>query len=233
MNKIKEIFSKRNLIFIAIFTVIGLIAMQVAVNQLAGSKVNLTFFDMVGPLAAGFIGTIPGVVSVALMQIANFFLHGAEVVDAGTIIRFFPMLFAAWYFGSKSRFNWIVPVLAIVAFNLHPIGQSAWVYSLFWLIPIVCYFFRDRWLLARTFGATFTAHAVGGALWVWTFGLSKTIWLGLIPIVAIERSLFAIGMAVGYLVLNNVLNLLVEKKIVPFAGLVNKDYVWAFRRAGS
>jgi hypothetical protein len=222
----KEIFSRRNLIFIGIFAVLGLIAMQFSVNVLVGSKVNLTFFDMIGPMASGFIGTIPGIISVALMQIANFFLHGADVVDAGTVIRWFPMLFAAWYFGRKTQFNWIIPALAMVAFNLHPIGRSAWQYSLFWLIPIACYFWRDRFILARTLGTTFTAHAVGSTLWVWVFGLTKEVWLGLIPVVMIERGMFAIGMAVGYLVLNNVLNVLVNKKVVPFAGLVNKRFVW-------
>jgi len=113
-----------------------------------------------------------------------------------------------------------------VAFNLHPIGRSAWVYSMFWLIPVICYFLRERFLLARALGATFTAHAIGGAFWIYAFGLSKEIWLGLIPVTAIERSMFALGIMAAYLVTNNALNILTVKKILNAGWLVNKKYVW-------
>src|SRR3989338_3247734 len=196
MHKLREFFSKRNLLFIGIFAVLGFLVLQVPVATLVGSKAKFSLFDAFGPIAAAFIGTVPGLVAVFLMQLGNFVAHGADILDAGTIIRFFPMLFAAVYFARKSRFDWIVPVLAIIAFNLHPIGRSAWVYSLFWLIPIFAHFGRHNSLFVRSLGATFTAHAVGGALWVWTFGLSKAIWLSLIPVVAVERFLFAVGISV-------------------------------------
>lgn len=219
-------FTKKNLIFLVIFVALGFIALQLPFTTVIGSKVKFTLFDFFAPMASGFIGTWPGLVAVFLMQGINFLVHGAQVIDAGTIIRFFPPLAAVWYFGSKSKFNIIVPVLAIVAFNLHPIGRSAWVYSMFWLIPVICYFLRERFLLARALGATFTAHAIGGALWIYAFGLSKEIWLGLIPVTAIERSLFALGIMAAYLVTNNALNVLTVKKILNAGWLVNKKYVW-------
>jgi len=219
-------FTKHNILFISIFTVLGLLALQVPFTQLVGSKVKFTLFDFFGPVAAGFIGVVPGVISVFLMQFVNFLAHGAQVVDGGTIIRFFPMLFAAWYFGRKSRFNWIVPLLAIAAWLAHPIGRSVWYYAMFWLIPIVMYFARDRFLLARALGATFSAHAVGGALWIWVFALPKAVWVSLIPVVAMERTLFAVGIAATYVVLNNALAFLVKKQIVQWEFLVNPRYVW-------
>ncbi|OGY90947.1 MAG: hypothetical protein A3H70_03605 [Candidatus Komeilibacteria bacterium RIFCSPLOWO2_02_FULL_48_11] len=222
----RNYFTKKNLIFLLIFTLLGFIALQVPFTTVIGSKVKFTLFDFFGPMASGFIGTLPGIAAVFLMQAINFLWHGAKVVDAGTIIRFFPPLAAVWYFGSKSKFNIIIPIIAIIAFNIHPIGRSAWLYSMFWLIPIICYFLRDRFLLARSLGATFTAHALGGALWIYAFGLSKEIWLGLIPITAIERSLFALGIAATYLVFNNVLNVLAVKKIANVEWLVNKKYAW-------
>src|SRR3989338_4384426 len=111
---------KKTVIFIIIFAALGLLLMQFPLTQLVGSKVKFTLFDFFGPVAAGFIGTIPGLVAVTAMQLGNFLLHGAVVVDAGTVIRFFPMLFAAWYFGSKSKYSLAIPVLAIIAWNLHP-----------------------------------------------------------------------------------------------------------------
>jgi len=225
----RQYFTKKNLLFLAIFTLLGFIALQVPFTTLIGSKVKFTLFDFFAPMASGFIGTLPGLVAVFLMQFINFLAHGAQVVDAGTFIRFFPAVAAVWYFGSKSKFNIILPLLAIIVFNSHPIGRSAWIYSMFWLIPVACYFLRVRFLLARALGATFTAHAVGGALWIYTFGLSKEIWLGLIPITAIERSLFALGIMAAYLIMNNVLNVLTVKKIINAETLINKKYAWGFK----
>ena len=102
-----------------------------------------------------------------------------------------------------------------MAFNLHPIGRSAWQYSLFWLIPVAAHFFRKN-LFIRSLGATFTAHAVGGALWVWAFGLSKAIWLALIPQTAMERTLMAAGMSISYVALINILKFLAKRKILSF-----------------
>ena len=226
----KKFFTKQNLIFIALFTILGFLALQVPFTQLLGSKARFTLFDFFGPIATGFIGTLPGIISVFLMQFLNFLLHGARVVDAGTIIRFFPMLFGAWYFGKKSRLHLVIPALAIIAFTVHPIGRTSAVYSLFWLIPILCHFFRDRFLLARALGATFTAHAVGGALWVWTFGLTREMWLSLIPITALERSLFALGIAASYIILNNVLDFFITRKLITIQCAINRKYVLLLNR---
>ncbi|MEK7617950.1 MAG: hypothetical protein AAB410_02290 [Patescibacteria group bacterium] len=218
--------SQKKVLFTIIFGVLALGALQVPLNQLVGSNAKFTLFDSFGPIATGFIGTLPGIIAVFLAQLTNFILHGAQVVDAGTIIRFFPMLFAAWYFAKPRRINILIPILAITAFNLHPIGRSAWYFSLFWLIPIACEFLRDRSLIARALGATFTAHAVGGALWVWTFGLTKEIWTSLIPMVAMERALFATGICLTYLAMNNILAVLDDRKVVDASGLVNQNLVW-------
>ncbi len=217
---------RKKLLFIVLFGVLALIALNIPLVQLAGSKAKFTAFDAFGPLAGAFLGSIPGVIAVLLAEIVNFVIHGAKVLDAGTIIRFFPMLFAAWYFAKARKTNLIIPVLAIIAFNLHPIGRSAWYFSLFWLIPIVMEFFREKSLLARALGATFTAHAVGGALWVWTFGLSKAIWTSLIPVVAMERGIFALGICASYLAMNNILAVLDNKKIINAKSLINENFVW-------
>jgi|SRR3989344_3180588 len=218
--------SKKRTVFTIIFAGLALAALQIPLNQLVGSNAKFTLFDSFGPIAAGFLGTIPGIIAVFLAQLANFLIHGAQILDTGTIIRFFPMLFAAWYFGKARKANIVIPILAIIAFNLHPIGRSAWYYSLFWLIPIACEFLRDRSLIIRALGATFTAHAVGGALWVWTFGLSKEIWTSLIPTVAMERAMFTVGICVTYLAMNNILAVLDNRKIVNAGGLVNQNFVW-------
>lgn len=218
--------NKKKILFVVIFGLLALMALQIPLNNLIGSKAKFTLFDSFGPIATSFIGTVPGIIAVFLAQLTNFLLHGAQIVDAGTIIRFFPMLFATWYFAKPRKINIVIPILAIIAFNLHPIGRSAWYFSLFWLIPIASEFLRDRSLVARALGATFTAHAVGGAAWVWAFGLSKTIWTSLIPIVAMERGLFAIGICITYVATNNILAVLDNKKIVSVKNYINPKFVW-------
>jgi hypothetical protein len=184
--------------FFILFVVLGFATLQVPVAHLAGSKATFTFFDAFGPIAPAFLGTIPGIVAVFLMQLINFFIHGSKVLDPGTIIRFLPMLFTAMYFGKKTSLNWIIPALAIIVFNANPVGRSVWFYSMFWLIPVICYFWQDKSLLARSLGATFMAHAAGGAIWIWVFNLPSAVWIGLIPVVIVERLLFALSIALNY-----------------------------------
>lgn len=207
---------KKTIIFVVLFAAIGLALMQFPLTQLVGSSVRFTLFDFFGPVATSFIGTVPGLIAVAAMQLGNFLLHGAVVVDAGTIIRFFPMLFAAWYFGRQNRSALVAPVLAIIAWNLHSIGREVWYYSMFWLIPLLMYRFH-KFLPARALGATFTAHAVGGAAWIWAFSLPAKVWIGLIPVVAMERGLFALGICATYLLFKGSFALIGKK--IPYLRL--------------
>src|SRR3989344_7472875 len=183
MKYFQQLITKKNVLFIIAFAILGFIALQIPVTQVMGSKVKFTVYDAFAPVAGSFIGSLPGVIAVFLMQLFNFLIHGAQIQDAGTIIRFFPMLFAAIYFARKGKINLIIPLLAIIAFVAHPIGRTVWYFSLFWLIPIAAHFFRDRFLFLRALGATFSAHAVGGALWIWVFTLPASAWNALIPIV--------------------------------------------------
>lgn len=218
--------TKKQVLFTLIFAVLGFAALQIPVTHLAGSKATFTLFDAFSPVAGGFLGSFYGMAAVLLMQLINFLIHGKMVLDAGTIIRFIPPLFGALYFAGKKNINWVIPILAIIAFVINPIGRSVWYYSLFWLIPIATYFFQQKSLVARSLGATFAAHAVGGALWIYFFNLPKSVWISLIPIVAAERLAFAFGTAISYLLLNNILALLVKKQIIPDFLPIAKSLVW-------
>src|SRR5437868_98622 len=44
-------------------------------------------------------------------------------------------------------------------------------------------------------------HAVGSVIWLYTTPTTVEMWLGLIPVVALERCLFALGMVVMYRVI--------------------------------
>ena len=225
MKYFHRFITKKDFLFIALFAIFGFFTLQIPVAQLAGSKVKFTIYDAFAPIAGSFIGAMPGVVAVFLMQFFNFLVHGARIEDAGTIVRFFPMLFAAIYFAQKGKVNLIIPMLAITAFVAHPIGREVWYFSLFWLIPIVAHFFRDRFLLARALGATFTAHAVGGALWIWVFALPAPVWNSLIPVVIMERLLFALGISGSFVLVNNLLGFLEQKHFFIFGFHIDPKYL--------
>ncbi|MCJ7740814.1 hypothetical protein MUP32_05905 [Candidatus Microgenomates bacterium] len=243
---------KNQLLFIFIFTILGLTTLQIPFTTVLGSGTKFTLFDFLAPTAGAFLGTVPGLISVLVMQVINIALHGFSSVGFTSLIRLFPVLFGVFYFSKNGATpkvertprtilinrDWYwgriisfgIPFLAIIIFNLHPIGRSAWQYSLFWLIPIVAHFWRKNLpaqagLFIRSLGATFTAHAVGGALWVWAFGLSKTMWLSLIPQTAMERTLMAVGISISFVVLTNLFKLLVKNKLLPFIPQLEKQYL--------
>lgn len=190
--------TRSKVIVTGLFVMLGFLLMQVPFTKLTGANVKFSLFDFFGPIAGAFLGSIPGMLTVLGMQLVNWAWHGFAM-DTGTIIRFFPMLAATLYFSKKSRWFLVIPVAAIGAFLAHPEGRAAAPFTLYWLIPIVAYFGYDKFVLARALGATFTAHAVGGTLWIWAFNMKAAAWIGLIPVVWKERGLMALGIVLTYL----------------------------------
>lgn len=226
---------KIKLLSVLIFVILGIIALQVPINVLAGAKVKFTLFDLFAPISGAFLGSIIGVIAVVAMQIINLLLHGFSGVQTESVLklvatlRFLPLILGVLYFGLlKQKFSsliLIVPIISIIAFIVHPIGRSVWYYSLFWLIPLIVWPIRGRFLIAKSLGSTFTAHAAGGAVWIWAFNLPASVWQSLIPVVIMERAIFALGISASYILMNNALAYLDFKnrlsKLIPF----DKDYV--------
>lgn len=211
---------QRKLFFLTLFSIIGFTSLQVPFNNIAGSNVSFTLFDFFAPIAGGFLGPVFGVLSVFGVEVINMLIKGTPWTT-GSIIRLFPTLFAVLYFAlaSKKKFSgkWIlaIPVLCIIAFIAHPIGRQVPYYALmFWLIPVMSNFKRDN-LFIKSLGATFTAHAVGGAAWIWAFNLPVQVWNNLIPVVIAERLLFATGIAVSCLAIKHTISFLASKKLLP------------------
>jgi len=199
--------------FLSLFFLIGLIALQIPFTRLLGGNVKFTLYDFLAPTAGAFLATLPGIMTVLLIQLVNFLIHPDSFTGFASLIRIFPVLFAVFYFAKNRKYNLLIPVLSILIFNLHPIGRSAWQYSLLWLIPIAAHFYRKN-LFLRSLGATFSAHAVGGALWVWAFGLSKELWLALIPQTLMERTLMAGGISLSYFALKRLIRFMQAKKVI-------------------
>lgn len=204
--------------FLALFIVLAALAERINFSALVGTENQFfTLFQFFGPIAGGFLGSVLGPLAVLLAELLNFVLFG-KTFTLLNLYRLLPMVIAAFYFGSlKEKKQWaqaniLIPALCILAFVSHPVGREVWYFSLYWLIPILARLkpLRNH-LLARSYGATFTAHAVGGAAWVWTVPMTAGQWINLIPVVAYERLLFGAGIAVSYVIFNTVLDKVSEK----------------------
>ncbi|MDO8627848.1 MAG: hypothetical protein Q7K42_05250, partial [Candidatus Diapherotrites archaeon] len=186
-----------------------------------------TYFQFIGPIAGAFLGAGFGFLAVLganlgnlLFTIVSNFLSSGKAINAFTIfqaislvdvLRLLPMAFAAIYFAkskteNKKDISTVVPILCMLIFLANPIGFQAWYYSLFWLIPVIVKFFFSKNLFARSLGATFTAHAIGGAIWAWTVPMTVQAWTLLMPITLFERLLFAAGISISFILFNTLLN---------------------------
>src|SRR3989338_195040 len=106
-------FNSKKIQFIFLFVAFGILALNIKVTSLAGSKAAFTLFDSFAPIAGVFLGTVGGVISVITMQLINWLIHGSASFDIGFAIRMIPSAFAVIYFARTSKFNLLVPILAI------------------------------------------------------------------------------------------------------------------------
>jgi hypothetical protein len=204
----KNFFTIRNAAFVILFVAIALAADRVNVAAIWGATgQTFTLFQMMGPLPGFFLGPVLGVVSVLAAEIVNFVLLG-KTVELVNLVRLLPMLGAAYYFATfgKNKYALAIPLLAMVVYNLNPVGAQAWAYSLFWLIPVICEVFFRKSLFFRALGSTFVAHSIGSSLWGWFVPMTPEVWMALIPVVIVERLAFAIGITVSFIAVNAVLN---------------------------
>ncbi|HLC48525.1 MAG TPA: hypothetical protein VJI13_05620 [Candidatus Norongarragalinales archaeon] len=231
MNNVSKWLSGKGILFVALFSFAVLLADQVRIAAVWGAPNQyFTLFQIVGPIAGGFLGAAGGVASVLLAQIMSFIYLG-KAFDVLNILRLSPMLFGAYYFakfglkkGMDGNYALLAPIAAILLFITNPIGAQVWYYALFWAIPVVAALFFANSLFARSLGASFTAHAIGGIVWLYLVPTTPAFWAALIPVVMLERLLFAAGISVSYVGFNTLLGRL--DSIMP-EGLLNIDRRYA------
>jgi hypothetical protein len=85
----------------------------------------------------------------------------------------------------------IVPTMCIALFVTHPVAGHAWPYATFWFIPMIMWALRNLagwsgsfWIALQS---TFMAHALGSIMYLFTVPMTAATWLGLIPVVVVER----------------------------------------------
>ncbi len=215
MMDLKKLFSTKRIVFILLFTIMVLVGKKVNFSPVIGVENQFfTLFQFFGPIAGAFLGPVFGVISVLGAEVLDILIMHKEVTLISAI-RLTPMLFAAYYFGaSRKKLSALIPLACMALFILHPVGRQAWFYSLYWLIPITAAILikiAPGKLFLRSLGATFTAHAIGSVAFLYTVPMTASEWIGLIPVVAYERLMFASGIAVSFLAMNYALDWILDK----------------------
>ncbi len=207
------------LAFVLLFAVIGTAAHLVNVSTVWGpAGQHFTLFDFFSALPPAFIGLWSGLAAVLIAKLAAVVALGMPL-DGATVLRLLPPLAAGAFFyaykqgaqkaDARSRlsqfFQFGFPVLAIALFIFHPaiFGTLGMLFALYWTIPIIAALLPSN-LYLRALGATFSQHALGGVLWLYFVPgfANPAVWLALVPVVAIERTVFAGGIAVSYRVVD-------------------------------
>ena len=197
--------------FILLFGMVAFVTQRINFSKVIGTENQyFTVFQFFGPISGGFLGPAMGSIAVLISQLIDFVAFSKQM-DLLNFLRLFPMLFAAYYFGSRRKeFGILMPAIAMILFVTNPIAGNAWYYSLYWLIPIIAKLLPDK-LFLRSLGSTFTAHAIGSIAWLYTVPMTAEQWASLIPVVAYERILFAIGITVSYIAVNTLLDAVTKR----------------------
>ena len=144
------------------------------------------------PLVGFFAGSI-GSVFLFLIRMTNW---GLFTSGSWHLLSFvIPGFCASLYWTTqKSSIRFWLPFLCMAAFVAHPVGRDAFVYTFYWFIPLVLYVSKRQNVWTNALGSTFVAHAVGSVIWLYTTTTTASLWLSLLPVVAVERLLCAAGM---------------------------------------
>ena len=220
--------------FLLLFSILVFIGDRINFSKLIGADNQFfTLFQFFGPVAGSFLGPVVGVLSVLIAEVGSYLLLG-KAFTLINVLRLLPMIFAAWYFGTKKdKLSFFVPIAAIIIFIAHPVGRQVWFFTLFWTIPIIIKLLPKKYsekIFLKSLGATFTAHAVGGAIWNYVVPMASADWIKLIPVVIYERLIFASGIAVSFVILNTILDKLDSKTKSDY---INVDKKYALLKQAS
>jgi hypothetical protein len=181
----------------------------IKLSFIVGSKA--AFFSAghcVSPLVGLYSGA--GMSLVALLVRTGITGYTAHTVSLFTLAYHIPTFLASLYLATiaQARVSFLqrglmaaLIVTCFVAFGLHTTGSQAMLYTSFWVLPLCSVLIPHRNFFVHALASTFTAHAAGSVFWLYTGTLAPAAWLALMPVVVVERLLFASGMtAAVYLI---------------------------------
>ncbi|MGD9002001.1 MAG: ECF transporter S component [Anaerolineae bacterium] len=199
---------------IAVWAALIAVVTLVPAFPMIGTGATFSVSAALVPLAGILFGPIPGAICAAIGAFIGQ-LIAPHTVFFGPLSFLIPTLNALCA-GFAMRRRWYVPLAVIVVLSLvwfvFPLGRSVWFTPLIWTLGIgaslVGWFAGSNWLSsdnrAKLFAGVFLAAMCGtivdhsfGSLWALImFKLPREIWLAVLPLAPVERTLFSLGSAI-------------------------------------
>ncbi len=182
------------------FFILDLICGSVIIGSQTGHLLNFSLRHAITPL----LGIWGGACSVCILFLGKGLIHACAALGSRLLLTWhLPTLTGALYFSLLKKDTFYTRLIAalpalicMILFWLHPVGQLAALYPLYWIIPALVALTGQKNFFLQALGSTFTAHAVGSVLWLYGGLLTApAAWTALIPIIAFERFGFACLMA--------------------------------------
>jgi len=213
MNRRNSILSTHPAV-IAVWAALIAVVTLVPAFPMIGTGATFSVSAALVPLAGILFGPIPGAICAAIGAFIGQ-LIAPHTVFFGPLSFLIPTLNALCA-GFAMRKRWYVPLGVIVILSLvwfaFPLGRSVWFTPLIWTLGIVAslvgWFAGSDWLSsnnrAKLFAGVFLAAMCGtivdhnfGSLWALImFKLPREVWLAVLPLAPVERTLFSLGSAI-------------------------------------
>lgn len=160
---------------------------------------RFSFFSasqLVTPVLAAELSAPELVGIAALRTILHLSLQASFTIFG--LLYYIPTFFGALYFKASLTHTAaiariVTPIACIGIFVSTPVGSQAWVYSLYWLVPVLLTLIPHRSVFLSALASTFMVHAVGSIFFILSTPMVPAFWLGLLPLVALERCMIAAG----------------------------------------
>ena len=168
---------------------------------------------------APLIGFFSGVSSAAIVYVTRTIYAVLVTQSMGSSLLHLPTLSGTLYLTTESRLvKALIPLTCILLFLAHPVGCSAWTYTLYWIPPLVLSFLPMRSIFLRSLTCTLATHAVGSTIWLYTHPTTALYWHSLIGIVWIERLISALILTTGYYTILGIIRLAHSLQTTEYSG---------------
>ena len=211
---LNKFFTIRNGLFMAFFTSLMKLSSLFKVSFFVGSTAAFFSATSITQPLIGVWGGVSGSSTLFIITMIMRMLIGnwsPFILLAYHIPGFFASL-------SLASRHWVLhivlPIMCMMLFVAHPVGLAAFPYAFYWLIPIALYFMKKKSFFFHALGSTFIAHGIGSVVWIWARPMTAQAWYALIPVVCVERLLFASGMSILYFIINYAMNYFENKHYI-------------------
>lgn len=199
---------------IAVWAALIAVVTLVPAFPMIGTGATFSVSAALVPLAGILFGPIPGAICAAIGAFIGQ-LIAPHTVFFGPLSFLIPTLNALCA-GFAVQKRWYVPLAVIVTLSLawfaFPLGRAVWFTPLIWTLGIIAglvgWFGASDWFSTESRGklvagiflaamcGTIADHSFGSLWALIMFRLPREVWLAVLPLAPLERTLFSIGSAI-------------------------------------